>query len=150
MSVQEISVCKVICADLDRSVAFYELLGFAPLAPAGKTDGTVVPQLYGVAATGLRTRMMGRPDTPKSMRIELIEWDHQGKRAPGPSAPGAGMLGLRSNDLKDDYQRLRDQGVEFVSEPVSFSSAAGVTWVVHVRDPDGFNLQLLQFVKASA
>jgi hypothetical protein len=111
LSVLDVVVCKIICSKLERSAAFYERLGFQPLAAPNATTGSVVPQLYGVAATGLRSQMLARPDNTKAVR--------------------------------------RD-GVGFVSPPASFRGSAGTTWNVRLRDPDGFNVQLVQFVKKQA
>jgi catechol 2,3-dioxygenase-like lactoylglutathione lyase family enzyme len=146
MSVGDIIVCKISCAQIERSAAFYGLLGFMPARPPSSNDAPWVLQLYGVEGR-VRTQMLAREDNPKGVRIELIEWSNQAAQVAGPNAPGAGMLALRSNDMLGDYETLKQAGVEFVSEPMSFPSPAGTTWLVNLRDPDGLSIQLAQFVK---
>jgi catechol 2,3-dioxygenase-like lactoylglutathione lyase family enzyme len=50
-------------------------------------------------------------------------------------------MGLRSDDGRGDYTRLRARGVEFLSEPVEFRSGV---WVVYFRGPDGEVCELRQ------
>ena len=49
--------------------------------------------------------------------------------------------GFRSSDVRDDYRRLREKGVHFISEPVEFRPGV---WVVYFRGPDGEVCELRQ------
>ena len=47
-------------------------------------------------------------------------------------------------NLAQAYQDLREKGVKFVSEPVSFDLGWAIVHVVFFEDPDGYVLELMQ------
>ena len=52
-------------------------------------------------------------------------------------------------DIDREYRRLKEMGVEFLSEPQTFDSTKygfGKSRAVYLRDPDGIALELLQTV----
>ena len=52
-------------------------------------------------------------------------------------------------DIDREYRRLKEMGVEFLSEPQTFDSTKygfGKSRAVYLRDPDGIVLELLQTV----
>jgi predicted enzyme related to lactoylglutathione lyase len=61
----------------------------------------------------------------------------KGKNADGPRH----MVGLATDDLKGDVERLKSKGVQFIDEGTQFD---GVT-VATLTDPEGNYVQLLQF-----
>jgi len=150
LSVLGLVMLKVCCSSLERSIAFYEALGFKVAGPAKVGAGWVGP-LYGIAGGTPRAQAMSRPDDPKAVSLELIEWTPNAPGAPHPNTIGAGMVGFRSNDLDADCAALQAAGGELISEPVSTPGPADRTIrMANLRDPDGFNIQLVQFVKAAA
>ena len=150
MSVVGIIVFKVSCADLVRSVAFYEQLGFKPAGPESATQEDWIGDLYGAKGAWPRVQAMTLGDDPRGVRLELLEWSRQAAPVAGPTAPGAGAIALRTDDLRADVAALKQKGVEFVSEIVSRPNPKGESLLVNLRDPDGFGIQLFQFVKAAA
>ena len=77
----------------------------------------------------------------------------------GPEAPGLGlgthsdvhgrnadparhMIGLSSDDLKGDWRRLKEAGVEFIEDPTGY----GDLWIATLKDPEGNLVQLWQFL----
>lgn len=54
--------------------------------------------------------------------------------------PARHMVGLVSDDLRGDWQRLQAAGVEFVQDPTDYGDMAIAT----LRDPEGNLVQLLQ------
>ena len=67
--------------------------------------------------------------------IEYI--DPRGESVPGERRQadhGFIHIGFQSNDVRGDYQRLLQQGVQFFSEPIEFRPAV---WIVYFRGPDG-------------
>lgn len=61
----------------------------------------------------------------------------KGKNGEGPRH----MVGLSTDDLKGDVERLKSKGVQFIDEGTDFD---GVT-VATLTDPEGNYVQLLQF-----
>ena len=58
-------------------------------------------------------------------------------------AVGSTHFALAVENLSEVYERLRGQGVEFVSEPVTFDLTEGSVTVVFTRDPDGNVVELV-------
>jgi len=55
--------------------------------------------------------------------------------------PARHMVGLETDDIQADYQRLKSKGVEFIEEPAKFDNVTVATF----KDPEGNYVQLLQF-----
>jgi catechol 2,3-dioxygenase-like lactoylglutathione lyase family enzyme len=53
-------------------------------------------------------------------------------------------LAMQVDDIEADYARMREQGVEFVSEPVPILLGATAIKIVFFRDPDGTLLELVE------
>jgi predicted enzyme related to lactoylglutathione lyase len=54
--------------------------------------------------------------------------------------PARHIVGFETDDLRKDWRRLKDAGVEFVEDPKDY----GNVWVATFKDPEGNLLQLLQ------
>jgi hypothetical protein len=72
LSVLGLVMLKVCCSSLERSIGFYEALGFKTAGPA-KVGADWVGPLYGIAGGTPRAQAMSRPDDPKAVDLELIE-----------------------------------------------------------------------------
>ena len=55
--------------------------------------------------------------------------------------PARHMVGLATDDIHADVQRLKSKGVEFIEEPTAFDNVTVATF----KDPEGNYLQLVQF-----
>jgi predicted enzyme related to lactoylglutathione lyase len=55
--------------------------------------------------------------------------------------PARHMVGLLTDDIQADFQRLKSKGVEFIEEPTDFPNVTVATF----KDPEGNYLQLVQF-----
>lgn len=55
--------------------------------------------------------------------------------------PARHMVGLRTNDTRAEYERLKSKGVPFVDQPTDFGDVTVATF----KDPEGNLVQLLQF-----
>ena len=139
-------------SDLERSVTFYEKLGFSLLIPGipylgvGKDSGSVIPaeqrKALGVTSgTTARACIMQLDDGfPK---IDLTEYS---KDAPQPPAGnddlGIVRLCLATQNLSQDYEHLINAGVEFLSEPTK--GVGGLADIAICRDPDGTLIELIE------
>jgi predicted enzyme related to lactoylglutathione lyase len=52
------------------------------------------------------------------------------------------MVGLTTDDVHAEYERLRAAGIEFVDPPTNFDD--GVT-IATCKDPEGNYVQIMQF-----
>jgi catechol 2,3-dioxygenase-like lactoylglutathione lyase family enzyme len=119
-------VCVTV-ADLDRSIAFYKALGFAPSAPFGPPDGsrTIVQMVKG---DGM---------------IELIGYAAGVALRPAPGGPVAGLkhIGLRTVDVRATLAELEALGLTSPGVPVN-ETAYGIT-MAFITDPDGTSIEIL-------
>lgn len=141
--------------DLDRSVAFYELLGFEPYIPGipylGLTTEPGDIELSGAVALGLPARTRGRACIMQLGRgypkIDLIELELEAE-VEAPAAPlsnsdtGIVRLCLASQSLAQDYARLAEAGVLFISPPQADSR--GLAQIAICHDPDGALIELIE------
>jgi catechol 2,3-dioxygenase-like lactoylglutathione lyase family enzyme len=144
-------------ADLERSVRFYEKLGFEAFLPEipylGAVEGEVRPLAAGaIEALGLASSTRARacimqlgPDGgfPK---IDLTELS---SASPDPRCDplANGDLGLvrfclLTRDLNTVYERLRADGVEFPRPPQAGKD--GMATIAICKDPDGTLIELLE------
>ena len=128
----------ITVSDLDRSVAFYERLGFE-VAERIEEEGEEVERGVGVPGAKLRVAMLEGP----SSRLELIEY-LQPSDGPAPhpnNGIGAAHVCVEVEDVDAAVAELREQGIEFLTDPISHE--AGIRWV-YAKDPDGITAELLQ------
>ena len=146
MAIKSIFHINVNCRNLDRSRAFYENLGFEgvlDLPEGGKPEmlrGLGLPP----SARGRAVIMMLDPKVPRSTRLDLIEWTEPptgGEALPDLTHVGAARIALWTKGIEAEYQRLRAEGVEFLSEPVDMNGS----WFCCFKDPDGTVLELIDF-----
>lgn len=138
--------------DLDRSVAFYEKLGFRLFIPgipylgmtmerAAVSDDTAA-LLDLPSGTLARACILSLGDGfPK---LDLCEFALP-RAAIGPplnSDLGPVRICLGSTNLEDDVAQLSDNGVAFISPPGS--THEGLADVAICRDPDGTLIELIQ------
>ncbi|MEM9623039.1 MAG: VOC family protein [Pseudomonadota bacterium] len=137
---------------LETSIAFYEKLGFTLLIPGipylgiSRDTAADIParqsQALGITpGTSARACIMQLDDGfPK---IDLTEFASQ---SPSTAAAnddlGIVRLCLGSQDLVNDYTRLTDAGVEFLSAPTP--GVGDMADIAICRDPDGNLIELIE------
>ncbi len=111
----------ITVADLDRSIVFYEALGFARAATFGPPDGsrTIVQMVKG---DGM---------------VELFAHADGVVRAPAVDRPVAGLkhIGLRTADVRATLAELEALGLVEPGVPVT-TAGAGIT-MAFICDPVG-------------
>lgn len=110
--------------DIDRSVAFYEALGFEQRRSMTLKDGAV-------------NTFMGLPDDED--RLELT-WN------PGVEAyelgTGYGHIAIATPDIHATLAALAEQGIEAEKPP--YQVREGGSLLCFVRDPDGYRIELIE------
>jgi catechol 2,3-dioxygenase-like lactoylglutathione lyase family enzyme len=125
--------------DLDRSVAFYERLGFERVnryqESGPQTDRGAATENADMDIQLLRHRSGGQ-------MLELIRYlRHPAERAVRNSVVGSAHLAFVVADMDAAYAKLSNDGVEFLSTPNV--DQYGEKWV-YLRDPDGIPAELMQ------
>ena len=137
---------NVNCSDFDRSLAFYERLGFQLVAMVPETNTPEVAAAVGMPPYRVRGGLLHLPGD--SVLLDLLEWQEPSDdEPPYPHLYHLGIarIALRTSDLDADVTELREAGVELLSEP------AEVVWpgqptarIVCFRDPDGTVVELAE------
>ena len=124
-------------ADLKRSIAFYERFGFK-VEDRFESFGRDAEEGTGVPDAHLYIGMLRRPD----LRLELIQYAKRASaKPPRNNDVGSAHVCFDVKNIEDIFERLRADGLEFVSAPHYHES--GIKWV-HLKDPDGITVELLE------
>ena len=147
--IQGIFHININVTDFERSLEFYQMLGFRIVADLGEggsqalNAGLRIPDGRGRAAL----LMLG--EDPHATRIDLIEWKNPktaGQAYPHLYHVGMARLALKTKNLPQVYADLKARGVEFFSEPqeLHFPNQGRASFVCFT-DPDGTILELIDF-----
>jgi len=112
--------------DIDRSVAFYEALGFKEIAR--------LP--IGTEAVNVFMNQPGDGDMP---RLELTYNFGVDSYEVGT---GYGHIAITAGDLDGTLARLSEQGIEPEKPP--YSVHEGGSRLCFVRDPDGYRIEIIE------
>jgi lactoylglutathione lyase len=113
--------------DIDRSVSFYEALGFEEKRRAPIRD----------EATNV---FMGLPEDGEEPRLELT-FNHDRTEA-YDHGDGYGHIAITTHDLDETLARLKEQGIEPERPP--YTVREGANRLCFVRDPDGYRIEILE------
>jgi glyoxylase I family protein len=128
--------------NMDRMVDFYtRLLGFEVVWDHHIHDSAEVDAVVGCQNADMRTAML----RTGNCYVELFEY----LNPPAVAAPNQDVFGcgyrhfaLDVVDIEEEYERLLNAGVEFVSEPKPFVNLKGV----YMYDPDGNVIEMQEIL----
>ena len=139
MKVRDIDHMSFTVADIDRSSAFFQQLGFEPdkrYVSAGRDAEEGTDTAGAEIDIGWLRHPQGGP------MLELLRYQNRPAGiAAHNSEVGAAHICLRVEDVPSAYEELQAAGVTFVSAP--HTDQYGVSWV-YMRDPDGNVVELMQ------
>jgi lactoylglutathione lyase len=113
--------------EIDRSVAFYEALGFQEMRRAPIGDSAI-------------NVFMGLPDDGDEPRLELTF--NIGRTEAYEIGTGYGHIAITTDDLDATLAALAGQGIEPEKPP--YTVRAGGNRLCFVRDPDGYRIELIE------
>ena len=113
--------------DIDRSVAFYNALGFEEKGRLPIRDEAI-------------NVFMGLPDDGPEPRLELTF--NIGRTEPYEIGSGYGHIAITTPELDRALEQLADQGIEPERPP--YSVREGGSRLCFVRDPDGYRIELIE------
>ncbi len=117
----------IVVKDLERSIGFYELLGFRHIETVQRPMDRVGVMRLGETKIELMCLREGRETHRPPRRLTDIGFRH---------------LGFRVDDIEEVYNRLKDK-IRFDSPPAPMTGRAG-RMTVFFSDPDGVELHLVQ------
>jgi catechol 2,3-dioxygenase-like lactoylglutathione lyase family enzyme len=139
---------NVNCSNFDRSLRFYELLGFQKLVDVPARNTEEVAAAVGMPPYTVKGALLILKASKSPLVIDLLEW-----LDPNDSSPpyehlyhlGIARIALSTDDLDSDVEFLKSNGVEFLSEPATVKLKDNpATRFVCFKDPDGTVLELVQ------
>jgi lactoylglutathione lyase len=113
--------------DIDRSVAFYEALGFEERHRAPIRDEAI-------------NVFMSLPDDGPEPRLELTY--NFGRDEPYEVGTGYGHIAITTDELDSTLERLAAQGIEPERPP--YTIREGGNRLCFVRDPDGYRIEIIE------
>ncbi|MBW2295273.1 MAG: VOC family protein [Deltaproteobacteria bacterium] len=146
--IRDIIHLNINVTDVERSIAFYELIGFKVMHVFGDRPDAEVGE--GMAFQGGRCRgaVMSLGDHPRSWtKIELIEWVEpkvEKSQRLGSHASGVSRIALRTKNLISFVEELEAKGVEFETQPQEIDIVGAQRFALF-RDPDDVLLELIEF-----
>ena len=112
--------------NIDRSVGFYETVGFEERRRMDLPDGAI-------------NVFLGLPEDGAEPRLELT-WN-PGRDEPYDIGTGYGHIAIATADLDGSLAGLAEQGIEPERPPYQVSE--GGSFLCFVRDPDGYRIELI-------
>lgn len=113
--------------DIERSVAFYEALGFREMSRFPIGDEAI--NVY-----------MGQPGDGEEPRLELTY--NIGRDEPYEIGTGYGHIAVSVTDLSAVLSSLAERGIEPERPPYSLGEDSSL--LCFVRDPDGYRVELIE------
>ncbi len=136
---------NVNCSDFEQSRSFYEMLGFEIQGEVEESGSPELAAAVGLPSYHVRAATM---TLPSGHALNLTKWeDPYDAGAPYASLNHIGIprIAILTTNLNSDIQILKDQGVEFYSEPVRPEGIFGILRFVCFEDPDGTVIELVQY-----
>jgi len=159
-NVLQIFHININCSNFERSLAFYQMLGFRQLVDFEET-GAAGRRTFGDKGLGPvlnlphdcdgRACLLALGDDPRATRLDLIEWQQPRTSAPGPrgmAQTGVARLCLKVRDCNALYRRLVEAGHRVYSPPTLIELVGSREYVFCCEDPDGVVIEFMQFVRA--
>lgn len=135
--------------DFERSLAFYQMLGFKVVSDLGEGGNKQFEKGLRIPRPNARAALLMLGDNQRATRIDLIEWKNpktEGKPYPHLYHAGICRIALWTKNLQGTYDELKAKGVEFFSEPQVLKNPGGDVPFVCFADPDGTVLELIEFL----
>jgi glyoxylase I family protein len=117
----------IVVKDLERSIDFYELLGFKHLETIQRPRDRVALMRLG----GVKVELMSLPEGEETYRLPRKLSDI-----------GFRHVGFRVENLEEVYDRLKDK-IRFDSPPRAIAGR-GSRMTVFFKDPDGVEMHFVQ------
>lgn len=135
---------NVNCSDLEASRSFYEMLGFETHSEVDEVGTEELATAVGLPSYHVRASTM---TLRSGSSLNLAKWQEP-YDASAPYALlnhiGIPRFAILTLNLNADMKLLKDQGVEFFSEPIRPEGPLGFLQFVCFEDPDGTVIELVQ------
>lgn len=140
--------------NLDRSIEFYQKLGFTLLSDR-PVDNDLVKDAFLVPTGDFRFAHLRLGDDPQSTLLDIVEWYRPATADSGTDEPvsqhqrGLTRFAVLTDDTQKVYDELSAQGVEFMTTPTSVLTPQGGWKVCLIKDPDNVVVQVTELLPAA-
>jgi catechol 2,3-dioxygenase-like lactoylglutathione lyase family enzyme len=128
-------------ADIDKSIAFYELLGMEKVCEVFRFEGPQFSKVMGLENAQGRMGLVRKGD----VQLELFEFANPSPRPKARDCPvadhGYTHFGFEVDDIEATYERLLAAGAQFHAPVTTFPGGMKATYG---RDPDGNVFEIMQ------
>jgi len=137
---------NINCSNLERTLAFYQLLGFKIIIDF--REGMASQEMadaFGMKTANLKGVHLRLGDAADATRIDLLEFTDPapaGQPYPHLYHTGIARMCLKTTDIERDYRDLSAKGIKFLTEPKKLPGTP--VSIVCFKDPDGTFLELLE------
>jgi catechol 2,3-dioxygenase-like lactoylglutathione lyase family enzyme len=141
--------------DLERSVAFYQRLGFQVMADR-EVHNDQVKAAFNVPTGDLRFVHLRLGDAEDATLLDIVKWGppagegtEDGDATPLPQHQrGMTRFAVLTDDTEAVHRALAADGVSFLTEPTTVMTPEGGWKVCLALDPDGVVVQITELVPA--
>jgi catechol 2,3-dioxygenase-like lactoylglutathione lyase family enzyme len=137
---------NINCTSLEKTLPFYEMLGFKIVLDFREgMESREMAEAFALDAADLKGVHLRLGDDENATRIDLLEFKNpapSGTPYPHLAHNGIARVCLKTSDIWQTYNSLKNRGVQFLSEPKRLPGT-DVT-IVCFRDPDGTFLEFLE------
>jgi catechol 2,3-dioxygenase-like lactoylglutathione lyase family enzyme len=151
MTVHKLSHIAINSTDLDRSIEFYQRLGFKAIEEQ-TIDNPQLKEAFRVKSKELRFAHMRLGDSEDAAMLDIVQWYNPDTE---PAAPiqsqmqrGVTRIAVLTESIDDTYRVLTEAGAKLLTRPTTVTSAEGGWRVCLAEDPDGVVLQVTELLSA--
>ncbi len=145
-SIERMYHTVVNATDLDRTVAFYEALGFRVLNDRRHvTWPDYVASVFGLKAAQGRGVLMNLPADPGGPMLDVIEWVvPKAEPIPADGRTVPRVIAFRVKNVHAAADDLKRRGIPITTLIEPQPKDLGVVGCVCARDPDGTLIELIE------
>ena len=148
MNIKGLVHVNINCSNFNRSLRFYELLGFKKVIEVPEKNTDEVAAAVGMRPYTVKGALLILQNSKTPLMIDLLEWQEPTDNSPPYQHLyhlGIARIALATDDLDSDITFLKSHGVEFLSEPATVKLGdQPETRFVCFKDPDGTILELVE------
>jgi glyoxylase I family protein len=136
----------VNATDLDRTVAFYQALGFQVLNDRRHiTWPDYVASVFGLKRAQGRGVLMNLPADPNGPMMDIIEWtEPKAHPIPADGVTVPRVIAFRVKNVHAAAEDLKKRGIPITTLIEPQPKDLGVVGCVCARDPDGTLIELIE------
>jgi catechol 2,3-dioxygenase-like lactoylglutathione lyase family enzyme len=139
---------NINCSDYDRSLRFYNALGFKEVWRVPERNTPEVAAAVGMPRYRVKGALLALEGAMPPVVIDLLQWlEPHDASPPYPHLYhyGIARVALTTNDMDGDIAKAKAAGARFISEPAQMPASSGArARFVCFKDPDGTVLELVE------